>query len=73
MAVANKILISVNEIPMTYAQKIIFMGFVNHEDTTFAEFWEHIHENGKRIDYFNFNEKQLMQAWVFPDTIVEVG
>lgn len=73
MTIMEKSSAIMDTITMTYEQKTIFMGWQKDETTTFADFWNHIHEGGKRIDYFDFTEKQLMQAWIFPSTVKEPG
>lgn len=73
MATMEKNSVIMDTITMTYEQKILFMAWVNQGNKEFADFWNHIHEGGRSIDYFDFTEKQLMQAWIFPSTIKEPG
>lgn len=63
--------ITLPTISMTYAQRTLFMSHQVYSEEKFSDFWEHIHDNGRQIDFTEFTEEELMQAWLFPGTVVE--
>ena len=72
MTIVSGSLHNVDDLFMTYEQKTLFMNWVKDETTTFSDFWQHFNQDGVRLGFKDFSEEELMKAWLFPNSIVEL-